>query len=102
MPIETRTGILDPFMPTDHLAQIMWVGCLQWAIDEPGIVEQFQKQTGMHWTPPRDGLEAMIDKACGVEREFVLAFVRWFNQNIWGEVDGRGINGDEEVEGEAK
>ena len=81
--------------PTDKLAHIAWQDGLLWAIDDPETLQAFREQTGNNWQPGRTPLDKMIDEATGTDREFMLAFARWFNKAIWGEVDGRASNGDE-------
>ncbi len=34
----------------------------------------------------------MIDEATGVDAEFIWAFAKWHNENIWGEEDARPID----------
>lgn len=65
-----------------------WLDCLRWAIGEPEIVAKFRAETGTTWTPGKTPLDRMIDDAGGAERGFVEAFVKWFNVNVWGPVDG--------------
>lgn len=62
-----------------------WLGCIHWAIGDPDTLAAFTAVTGKTWAPPRNGLDAMIDKATGNEAEFVRAFVLWANDNVWGD-----------------
>ena len=62
----------------------MYFSCLQWAIGEPDILAAFKADTGMSYSPPRCGLDAMIDEATGLKEEFIKKFVAWFNENVWG------------------
>ena len=77
-------------MPGDVPAYMFeaWRDCVVWAIGEPEIVAAFRRDTGNTWAPGRSGLERMIDAATGVDRDFVEAFIRWANVNIWGPIDG--------------
>ena len=61
-----------------------WLGCLQWAIGEPGIIAAFEKDTGLHYSAPRCPIDAMIDEATGLPEKIVTAFIPWFNENVWG------------------
>lgn len=88
-------NIFDNLMPTSPLMIPVWLDGLRWAISEDSIVSQFRQETGNQWTPGKTALEAMIDTATGADRDFILAFTKWFNRNIWGEVNGRACNGDE-------
>ena len=47
-------------------------------------MEAFEKDTGLRYSAPRSGLEAMIDEATGLTEEIVKAFIPWFNENVWG------------------
>jgi hypothetical protein len=73
-------------MPTDPLMQIAWAGALHHALGDEKIVAAFREATGNRWQPGR-GIDAMIDKATGADRAFLVAFVDWFNANIWGDLN---------------
>lgn len=81
---------LDALRPADTPAYMtpMWLGCIHWAIGEPEIVACFRADTGLTYQPGRTGIERMIDEATGIDREFIEAFIRWVNVNIWGPIDG--------------
>lgn len=66
----------------------MWIGCIHWAISTPDVVEAFRRETGNRWEPGRTTFERMIDEATGVDRDFLKAFIRWVNVEIWGPMDG--------------
>ena len=76
--------ILEEYMPKDPLMQIAWADCLRWAIKEQKIIDQYLKETGDKWTAGRSPLDRMIDEASGADKAFVIRFVQWFNENIWG------------------
>ena len=61
-----------------------WLSCIHWAIQEPEIVDAFRKDTGLNWRPGRTPLERMIDEATGMDRKFIVEFIRWSNVNVWG------------------
>lgn len=90
-----RQHPLDDLMPTSPLAQIAWVDALRWAIGNYSLIGQFQKDTGLTVVPVSNPLDAMIDAATGLHQNITVQFVKWFNANIWGEVNGRACNGDE-------
>ncbi len=50
-----------------------WYGCLHWAIGDPDILARFKADTGLSYSAPRFAGDF-----------FVLAFVPWFDENIWG------------------
>ena len=81
-----RIDDLRPADTPEYMTQA-WVDCLLWAVGEPGILDRFREESGLRWTPSRNGLEQMIDKATGVEAHFAETFVRWFNVNVWGPID---------------
>jgi hypothetical protein len=61
-----------------------WYSCLHWAIGEPKILARFKADTGLSYSAPRCAIDAMIDDATGFGDSFVLAFVPWFNEKVWG------------------
>lgn len=71
----------------DHMAQA-WVDCLRWAAGDTATLSAFHAATGGHWkalsATPANALDAMIDDATGASRDRLEAFVRWFNENVWG------------------
>lgn len=72
--------------PSD-VPECMWVMyfcCLQWAIGEPDILAAFTADTGLSYSRPKCGLDAMIDEATGLQEKIVKSFVAWFNTNVWG------------------
>jgi hypothetical protein len=62
----------------------MWAACLRWAIGEPDILAAFTVDTGLSYSAPKCGLDAMIDEATGLQENIIKAFVEWFNVNVWG------------------
>lgn len=87
--------------PINPLMIPPWAGCIRWALGDANILSQFRAETGNTYTPLRTPIDQMVDEARGVEGLFLEAFVRWFNSNLWGEVDGRACNGDEPEAGDA-
>ncbi len=82
-------SIFVDLMPIEPLMAIAWVDGLRWALGDEEIAASFRKDTGIQWHPGRTPIDRMIDEAAGADREFLIAFAKWFNQNLWGEVDGR-------------
>lgn len=72
-----------PAETPDYLAPA-WASCLSWAIHNEDMRIAFQQATGRKWSPPRSGLDLMIDEATGANRAFIEAYITWFNQNVWG------------------
>ena len=72
--------------------EYMWpayFSCLMWAATHEDIQKHFTAETGVKFSPPRCGLDAMIDQATGNNpgETFLRAFVPWFNQNVWGPIE---------------
>lgn len=67
-----------------------WLGCIFWGIGDENILAAFRQDTGNQWCPGRNGFERAIDAATGVDRQFVEAFIRWANVNVWGPLAGSG------------
>lgn len=80
---------LDALRPADTPEYMTpaWIGCIHWALGEPGILEAFREDTGILWKPGRSGFERMIDQATGAERGFLEAFIKWVNVEIWGPME---------------
>ncbi len=75
-------------IPSDPLMAAAWAGCLQWAVGDETILAQFQSDTGVVAPPmPRNAIEAMIDDAAGVNNAIGEKFIRWFNENVWGDLE---------------
>jgi hypothetical protein len=64
-----------------------WASALHWAIGSDHVRADFEAMTGKKWTPPRNGLDRMIDEATGADKEYIEAFVAWFNEHVWGDVE---------------
>lgn len=78
---------LKPADTPDYMAPA-WLGCIGFAARDAGICATFEAETGKRWTPPRNGMDAMIDAATGADWAYVKAFIEWVNVNVWGPIDG--------------
>lgn len=78
---------LKPADTPDYMIDA-WLSCLGWAIKQPEILAAFRADTGMTWEPARTALDRMVDEATGAPRQFILAFIKWANINVWGPLDG--------------
>lgn len=88
-PTEPRS--IESFLPADTPDYMLpaWLGCISWALQEPGVVAAFRAETGHHWQPGTTPLEHMIDEATADSpRAFIEAFILWVNANVWGPMDG--------------
>jgi hypothetical protein len=90
-------GITVPFeitLPEDtpeYMAPA-YFSCLQWASGFEPILNQFREDTGKVIPAVRAPIEKMIDDATGFDpyADFLRVFVPWFNEWIWGAIDGPG------------
>ena len=48
-------------------------------------MEQFFKDTGIEFTPPKNAIEDMIDSATGRKKEMFAKFCDWVVEASWGE-----------------
>jgi hypothetical protein len=64
-----------------------WVGALHYALGEPSIMARYRADTGDKWMPASTAIDKMIDEASGRKQKFLVAFVRWFNEHVWGPID---------------
>src|SRR6185503_11265419 len=72
--------------------QAAWLSFVEWAAKQPEIVRQFEAETKLElgaWVPPKNALEAMIDKATGHRpaqptEQTMRAFVHWVTEHHWG------------------
>ena len=67
-----------------------WLGCMEFALGEASIRACFEKDTGLKWRPPENGLDAAIDKATGYGENYVARFIEWANVNVLGLYGRRG------------
>ena len=97
MPDRKPSKNLDHLMPTDDRMKLFWVSHLRYCLGNKNIRIEFEAETGITlWNAPQTPIEAMIDQATGNDGyDSLETFARWVNKNLWGEVDGRGCNGDE-------
>jgi hypothetical protein len=77
---------LRPADTPEHMTPA-WLGCIHWALGNEEIVSAFRADTGMRWRPATTPFDRMIDQAVGAERQFLEAFIRWVNVNVWGPVN---------------
>jgi len=78
---------IEDLAPACPLMRIAWIDALHWAMKDENCIDSFTHATGMKYSPPRNGFEAMIDDATGHSAAFVEAFVKWFNESVWGDLN---------------
>jgi hypothetical protein len=81
---------ITSLMPADTPIEMLpaWLGCIHWAIGEPGILKAFKADTGLVWRPAGNAIDQMIDDATGATAGFLRAFIQWVNVNVWGPMEG--------------
>lgn len=72
-------------MTRDDFMEIAWRDFIFWAGANPEMIAAYERATGSKMlAPPRNALEAMIDKATGAQAESLEAFVLWVTIHHWG------------------
>ena len=80
-------------LPADTPEYMMpaWVAAIRWALAQKWVLATYRTDTGDQYKPARSPIDQMIDEATGREEAFMISFVKWFNVNIWGPIDGADI-----------
>jgi hypothetical protein len=91
--MENDAPVAFEIIPPSDTPEFMYdayFSCFFWAIQFDPILQQFLSDTGLAIPVPRPPIVQMVDKATGFNpyKEFVHAFVPWFNLNVWGPIDG--------------
>jgi hypothetical protein len=64
---------------------IAWTGFMTWAWCNMDFHGEFQTATGIKpLVKPKSAIEAMIDDACGVEKDYFRKFAMWVTETYWG------------------
>ena len=76
----------DALVPADPLMVWSWHGSVNFALSQPDAMEAFAAATGV--AVPRNGYTfgGLVYDATGRHRPFVLAFLKWHNDAVWGDV----------------
>lgn len=88
LPPDEEFSISSLVPPDSEFMIEAWISCLQWSLTEPSIFAAFKQDTGLDYHRPRTPMEAMVDQAVGAEKQFLTAYIKWFNVNVWGPIDG--------------
>jgi hypothetical protein len=82
--------------PTLAYAIPGWLSCIRWATADPIVLASFTKDIKSQLAEGKT-LADMLDivRAEDKEFEFLLTFIQWVNKNVWGEIDGHAVNGNE-------
>ena len=75
---------LQPKNTPDYMMPA-WYSCLRVTASTPGFLEAFRKDTGCQWRASNSPIEMMIDEQSGYSDEVAKRFIRWFNENVWGD-----------------
>ena len=88
-----KHDIMDLFpATTPNYAVEMWLGALQFSLNDAPTVEAYRVDTGDKWKPSAVPIDQMIDEATDRKWHFVKQFTLWFNTNVWGDCE----DGDDE------
>jgi hypothetical protein len=75
----------------DEFHHDMWAGLIHFLLTNEEALQAFKEETGhIFITKPRNGIEAMIDNACGFDPAAIndaamRAFIPWATENYWGD-----------------
>ena len=61
-----------------------FIGCVQWALGEPEVMDAYRRATDDNWLPPKTIVDEMIDKATGADFAFCQRFSDWVEENVFG------------------
>jgi len=80
------TGRPKPAYVDDPIMAGAFASFMTWAWDQSELHAAFTEETGVSRTsPPITVMDAMIDEATGVHRDYAERFVAWLIKNHWGE-----------------
>ena len=66
-----------------------WASFLSWAVDKPEFRDAFAEETGTRFpAPPKNGLDAAIDRATGHPSSVIEQWSFWATANHWGDPAG--------------
>lgn len=85
--LEALKARCNPAYADNPVMEGAWLAFVQWAIGEEGARAAFERETGAKWSPPKNGLERMIDEATGHAESYVADFAEWITRNEWGRAD---------------
>lgn len=76
----------DALVPADPLMVWAWHGSVDFTLSQPDAMAEFQNGTAA--TAPRTvyTFARLAHESTGRNRPFVLAFLRWHNDTVWGDV----------------
>ena len=79
-----KTNPVEKHRPEDPLMAIAWSGFIRYSIGNSEIINNFRKDTGNTYKPPKTAMDQMVDDATGHSDEFLDQFLGWLNKNYWG------------------
>lgn len=68
----------------DHYMAPAFYGCVHWALGNDEVMAAYRLETGDQWTPGTKPIDRMIDRAVGVDFDFMQSFVNWCERTIFG------------------
>lgn len=81
---------IEPGCAIDEFHFEMWAGFLRFVLEREETRAAFEAETGTRpLAIPRSGIEAMVDEACGIDREaegqdYIKKFAVWATPLFWG------------------
>jgi hypothetical protein len=81
---------IKTLMPDDTPLYMVdaWVGAISWSTGVPEIFNAFLSDTNVIYRVPTNMIDVMIDEATGAGVQFLTEYIKWFNVNVWGPIDG--------------
>jgi hypothetical protein len=85
---ERLDAILEKCPENEPIMIQAWGDCLFWAMKEDEFIGQFAQSDEEKALPPiaTSNIGKMIDASSGVDAARAMAFVDWFNRNIWSDM----------------
>lgn len=72
-------------MDESTFMEIAWRDFINWAVTKPEMISAFEASSGQRrLTPPKNALDAMIDKATGAHKAYAQEFMLWATEHHWG------------------
>ena len=81
------------FTKDNPIMQLVWAGFVQYAWKQEERHREYCESTGaIRPADPKNGMEALVDQATGVQAGYPEGFVKWVTENYWnGEPDDHTI-----------
>lgn len=74
-------------IPKDPLMVATWASALMVFIKREDVLENYRRDTGDKFVPANTPMDKIVQEGTGQEREFVIRFIKWFNETTWGDLN---------------